>query len=141
MIARLAPALLLAAALAGPALGQPPESDRLPPVRAGEPVDGAFTYCVNEAHLREMAAFESGLAERGAGRAALIDRYGDWKTSECGYAPFEGLVFLDRAFAWRGYDVDGRPTDWEAWEVETAEWGLHLFVIIERGWVLVGEPT
>ena len=36
---------------------------------------------------------------------------------------------------------DGHPTDWEAWEVETAEWGLHLFVIIEPGWVLVGEPT
>lgn len=112
----------------------------LDPVIVGEPVDGTFTYCVDEGHLREMAAFEADLAERGAGRGAFVARYGDRKVAECGFAAFQNLVFLERAFAWQGYTVEGEPTDWEAWEVETAEWGLHLWVVIERGWVWRGPP-
>lgn len=121
-----------------PASGQ--DRPPLDPVIVGEPVDGTFTYCVHEQHLREMAAFESQLVDRQAGRSAFLDRFGARKTAECGFAPFQDLVFVEKAFAWRGYDVDGEPTDWEAWEVETAEWGLHLFVVIERGWVWLGPP-
>jgi len=110
------------------------------PVRVGEPVDGLFTYCVHERHLREMAEMEARLAREGLGRAAFLERFGARKTAECHYAPFRRLVFVERAFSWRGFDRDGAVTDWEAWKVVTSEWGLRLFVVIERGWVVRGEP-
>jgi len=134
-------ATVLALALAGVLAPKAATAQDGPdPVRAGVPVDGLFTYCVREDHLREMAEMESRLVRQGRDRRAFLERFGARKVAECHYAPFQDLTFVERAFSWRGFDRDGAVTDWEAWRVVTAEWGLRLYVVIERGWVVRGEP-